>query len=167
MGCIFSKKIDPHDKIIYTDPKIYLPYRGPIQQRAKFTPDYEASCKNFYTDLIVHGRVLLGDCNFKKNMYLELPCMIHPGCRTFDENNVEITSFFNTGCELEVAFIRNHLNHETYVPFLPVFEIIQTILNETEIPYIIHFERLVLNCYKWEENNAVFRVLFVNKGYKT
>jgi hypothetical protein len=49
MGGYFSNKArNPHDRIIYHDPKIYLPYNGSIPECKELTPEYANSCKEFY-----------------------------------------------------------------------------------------------------------------------
>jgi hypothetical protein len=93
--------------------------------------------------------------------------MLPPIHRTFYINpREECTSPFNCGSDFEIAFIRNHQDNteyeNTYVQFPPVFKIMQTILQEMNTPYIIHFERIGYNYDKWKEDNAVLRILFVH-----
>jgi hypothetical protein len=174
MGCFFSKsKRDPKDRIVYQNNKIYLPYDGPVQRCAEFTPEYAESCRQFYTNLIWDGQHIM-NCNMKKDMYVEIPCMLPPIHRTYyNEPKEEITNPFNTNNYLEDAFIRSHkdLNGRTYdkypyVAFRPVFKIIESILHEMNRPYIMHFQRIGFNYNgPWKEDNAVLRILFVQNSH--
>jgi hypothetical protein len=167
MGGFFSKPIDPFDRILRFDHGIYIPYDGSLQEFAEFTPEYAFSCKKFYSRVIRNGEAI-GECNVKKGMYVELPCMLPPMGRTFkSKTGEECTSLYNNNNELDIAFIRNHQDYSncdySYVTFRPVFNIIQTILQEMGKPYTIHFERIAFNYDRtWKEDNAMLRILFVH-----
>ena len=80
-------------------------------------------------------------------------------CRTFDSTTrKELTSRFNANNTMSIAYIENPLNHQQYLPILPVFELIQKILKEMNLNYTVNFDRLDYNETVMMPENAVLLI---------
>jgi hypothetical protein len=153
MGIFSSRnKESAHDKLVKLDRTdiLYLPKGSRLYNHARLTNEFQEKCRDKLRKDIKRR------LNENMNLYIDFPCMLPSLCRTFNsKNNKDITNRFHSNNSMCIAYIENPLDYNQYLPILPVFEIIQEILTEMELQYIVNFDRINHDEFIMKEENAV------------
>ena len=155
MGNFFYKqRKDPFEKIVNSNRTDILNLQNTrLYNDAELTEEFALKCKKELEKDIKY------QLSHNMQFHMQFACMLPPNHRTYDSNTGEdLTNRFNSNNNMYISYIRNPLNHDEYLPILPVFEIIMEILKEMNLSYTVSFDRLKYNFSKWEEENAPIKL---------
>ena len=160
MGIFLSRnETSGHDKIVKLDRTdiLYLPKGSRLYNNTRLTNEFQEKCRD----------KLRKDIKWRLkenlNLYIDFPCMLPNLARTFNSKKEEITNRFNSNNNICIAYIENPLEHDQYLPILPVFEIIQEILKEMELQYTVTFDRINYDEIIMIEENAVLLINIIQR----
>ena len=154
-----SNEKSGHDKLVKLNRTdiLYLPKESKLYNDARLTNEFQEKCRN----------KLRKDIKWRlkenMNLYIDFPCMLPNLCRTFNSKKREITNRFNSNNSMCIAYIENPLDHNQYLPILPIFEIIQEILKEMKLQYTVTFDRINYDEIIMIEENAVLLINIIQR----